>query len=156
MSETRWLDAEEQRAWRAYLDALHLLHDRLEAALQRDAGLSHADYEIFVILSEAPGRQLRMSELAERALFSRSRLSHAVARMERAGWVVRSSCPDDRRGTFATLTDAGYEKLRDAAAGHVDAVRAYVLDRLSREEFLELGRLSETLARHLKDAPASA
>src|SRR5687768_15895497 len=98
---TVWLTAEEQRAWRSFVTASQRLFDRLERELQKEAGLSQADYEVLVRLSEAEGRSMRMSELAERALFSRSRLSHAIGRLENMGWVVREECPTDRRGTFA-------------------------------------------------------
>ena len=103
-ADTRWLDDDEQRTWRAFLTAQRLLFDRLERQLQRDAGLPHAYYEILVRLSEAPDRTLRMSQLADSSLSSRSRLSHAVARLEAAGWVRRRACAEDRRGAFAELT----------------------------------------------------
>src|ERR1700761_8594443 len=87
--DTRWLDAEEQKAWRAWLYSSMLLQDQLDRELTRETGISHAYYEILVQLSEAPCRSLRMSELAERSLSSRSRLSHAVSRLEERGWVRR-------------------------------------------------------------------
>ena len=98
MAEPRWLDADEQRTWRAFFGATQLLFDRLDRELQRDAGMPHAYYEILVVLSESPGRRRRMSELAETTLSSRSRLSHAVARLEERGWVRREACTTDRRG----------------------------------------------------------
>src|SRR6478735_11122293 len=104
-ADTRWLDNDEQATWRAFLTAQRLLFDRLERQLQRDAGLPHAYYEILVRLSEAPDRRLRMSALADRSQSSRSRLSHAVARLEENGWVRRESCADDKRGQVAFLTD---------------------------------------------------
>src|SRR3954447_16624816 len=130
MTETRWLDPDEQRTWRAFLGATQLLFDQLDRELQRDAGMPHAYYEILVILSEAPGRTLRMSELAERTRSSRSRLSHAVARLEERGWIRREDCPPARRGAFAVLTDAGFAVLAAAAPGHVEAVRRQLFDRL--------------------------
>src|SRR5439155_26236556 len=105
--QPRWLDAEEQRTWRAFLGATKLLFEQLDRELQRDAGMPHAYYEILVVLSEAPRRTLRMSDLAARARSSRSRLSHAVAKLEAQGWIRRRPCPDDRRGQLAELTDAG-------------------------------------------------
>src|SRR5215210_5294661 len=120
---TRWLDAEEQRTWRAFLGATQLLFEQLDRELQRDAGMPHAYYEILVRLSEAPGRVLRMSELADRSGSSRSRLSHAVSRLEDLGWVRREECPTDRRGLLAVLTDEGAAVLAAAAPGHVEAVR---------------------------------
>src|SRR6476646_5733230 len=106
---TRWLTAEEQRAWRAYLESNKVLFDALDRRLQRTADMPHAYYEILVRLSEAPGRAMRMSELADITLSSRSRLSHATARLEERGWVVRTPHETDRRGQIATLTDAGFD-----------------------------------------------
>lgn len=142
MSTTRWLAADEQRVWRALLDATRLLYEEIDGQLQRDSGLSHADYEILVRLSEAPQRTLRMSDLAGRTRFSRSRLSHAATRLEGKAYVVRSSCPSDKRGTLATLTDAGFAALGAAAPGHVDAVRRALLDPLAPEQVEQLGRIA--------------
>ncbi|MBQ1016564.1 MarR family transcriptional regulator [Micromonospora ureilytica] len=146
---TRWLDPDEQRTWRAYLAASRVLMDTLDRELQRDAGMPHAYYEILVQLSEAPGRQLRMSQLAQAAGSSRSRLSHAVARLEAAGWVRREDCPTDRRGQIALLTDEGFATLAAAAPGHVDGVRRHLFDALSPAQVDQLRRISETLAEHL-------
>jgi DNA-binding MarR family transcriptional regulator len=150
--DTRWLDDDEQRTWRAFLTAQRLLTDRLERQLQRDAGLPHAYYEILVNLSEAPDRTLRMSQLAESSLSSRSRLSHAVARLEAAGWVRRRGCAEDRRGAFAELTPEGLAKLDEAARGHVEAVRADLFDALNRDQQHALREVSETLVAHLSSA----
>ncbi|RAN91956.1 hypothetical protein GAR06_01474 [Micromonospora saelicesensis] len=146
---TRWLDPDEQRTWRAYLTASRVLMDTLDRELQREAGLPHAYYEILVQLSEAPGRQLRMSQLAQAAGSSRSRLSHAVARLEAAGWVRREDCPTDRRGQIALLTDEGFATLAAAAPGHVEGVRRHLFDALSPAQVDQLRRISETLADHL-------
>jgi DNA-binding MarR family transcriptional regulator len=146
---TRWLTDREQRAWRAFLAASHLLMDQLDRELQRDAGMPHAYYEILVVLSESPNRTMRMSELADITLSSRSRLSHAVARLEERGWIRRAACPTDRRGQLAVLTDAGFEALRDAAPGHVEGVRAHLFDQLTPEQIDELREIGETLAGHL-------
>ena len=151
--DTRWLDDDEQRTWRAFLTAQRLLFDRLERQLQRDAGLPHAYYEILVRLSEAPDRTLRMSQLADSSLSSRSRLSHAVARLEAAGWVRRRACDEDRRGAFAELTPEGMAKLEDAASGHVEAVRADLFDPLTRDQQHALRDVSEVLVAHLSDTP---
>jgi DNA-binding MarR family transcriptional regulator len=150
-ADTRWLDDDEQRAWRAFLTAQRLLFDRLERQLQRDAGLPHAYYEILVRLSEAPDRTLRMSQLADSSLSSRSRLSHAVARLEAAGWVRRRACAEDRRGAFAELTPEGLAKLEEAAPGHVDAVRADLFDALDRDQQRVLREISDALVAHLSD-----
>ncbi|MEH1164390.1 MarR family transcriptional regulator [Micromonospora sp. CPCC 205539] len=146
---TRWLDSDEQRTWRAFLTASRALMDTLDRELQRDAGMPHAYYEILVRLSEAPGRRLRMSDLADAAGSSRSRLSHAVARLEAAGWVRREECPTDRRGQIALLTDAGFATLAAAAPGHVEGVRQHLFDALSPAQVDQLRRISETLSEHL-------
>ncbi|HEX5811777.1 MAG TPA: MarR family transcriptional regulator [Pseudonocardia sp.] len=150
-ADTRWLDEDEQQTWRAFLTAQRLLFDRLERQLQRDAGLPHAYYEILVRLSEAPDRTLRMSQLADSSLSSRSRLSHAVARLEAAGWVRRRACAEDRRGAFAELTPEGLAKLEEAAPGHVDAVRADLFDALDRDQQRVLREISDALVAHLSD-----
>ena len=146
---TRWLDADEQRAWRAYMYSWMLLDDRLDRELTREAGISHAYYEILVQLSETEGRALRMSELADRCLSSRSRLSHAVSRLEERGWVRRQVCPDDGRGQLAVLTDEGFAALVDAAPVHVESVRRNLFDQLSPEQVAAMRDIGETLLRHL-------
>src|SRR5688500_10882215 len=146
---TRWLDPDEQRTWRAYLTASRALMEALDRELQRDAGMPHAYYEILVRLSETPQRQLRMSELAEATGSSRSRLSHAAARLEAAGWIRREECPTDRRGQIAVLTDEGFATLAAAAPGHVEGVRRHLFDALSPAQVDQLRRISETLAAHL-------
>ena len=152
-ADTQWLDDDEQRTWRAFLTAQRLLFDRLERQLQRDAGLPHAYYEILVRLSEAPDRTLRMSQLADSSLSSRSRLSHAVARLEAAGWVRRRACAEDRRGSFAELTPEGLAKLEASAPGHVEAVRRGLFDALSPEQVAALRDISDTLVAHLSNNP---
>lgn len=142
---TRWLDQEEQLTWRAFLSATQLLFDQLDRELQRDADIPHAYYEILVRLSESPERTMRMSQLADSTLSSRSRLSHAVSRLEEAGWVERRSCPTDRRGQLAVLTDAGFAALAAAAPGHVESVRTHMFDPLSPEQVAALRDISETL-----------
>jgi DNA-binding MarR family transcriptional regulator len=138
--ETRWLEPEEQEAWLAYVAATTLLEGALDRQLQRDSGMPHAYYRILVILADAPDRSLRMSELAALTQSSQSRLSHAVARLESQGWVRRKPCTDDRRSTFAQLTEEGFAALAAAAPGHVSAVRKHVFDRLSAEQ---VGQLRE-------------
>ncbi len=146
---TRWLDAEEQKAWRAYLFGSQLLLDRLDRELTSATGISHAYYEILVQLSETPGRALRMSELADRCLSSRSRLSHAVSRLEERGWVRRQVCPEDGRGQLAVLTDEGFAALEAAAHVHVESVRTHLFDQLSPEQVASIRDVGETLLRHL-------
>jgi DNA-binding MarR family transcriptional regulator len=142
---TRWLSADEQQVWRAFLSANKLVFEQLDRELQRDAGLSHAYYEILVRLSEAPDRALRMSALADRSQSSRSRLSHAVARLEENGWVRRESCADDKRGQIARLTDEGFAALEAAAPSHVESVRTHVFDPLTQEQQAQLRAISEAL-----------
>jgi DNA-binding MarR family transcriptional regulator len=149
--EPRWLDAEEQRTWRAFLAASQLFFTQLDRELQRDGGLPHTYYEILVRLSEAPGRSLRMSELADASESSRSRLSHAVARLEKTGWVRREGCPTDRRGSFAILTDAGFTALADAAPAHVESVRRHLFDRLSREQVEQLAAICDQITAGLRE-----
>src|SRR5947199_6075074 len=150
MAEPRWLDDEEQATWRAFVAATHLLFGQLDRELQRDAGIPHAYYVILAMLSEAPERTLRMSELAEITQSSRSRLSHAVARLEEAGWVRRESCPTDRRGAFARLTDEGFAALEAAAPAHVESVRRHLFDRPTRHQVRQLHELSEPVPRGLR------
>jgi DNA-binding MarR family transcriptional regulator len=143
--EPRWLNDDEQRAWRAFIDAVRLFTGEIDRALQHDSGLNHAYYQILVALSEAPDRTMRMSELAALTLTSRSRLSHAVARLEEAGWVARRSCPSDKRGSFAVMTDEGFTVLEAAARGHVEVVRRNLFDVLSAGQVQQLGEISAVL-----------
>jgi DNA-binding MarR family transcriptional regulator len=149
--EPRWLDEREQRTWRAFLTANRLLFDQIERQLQQDSGLPHAYFEILVHLSETPGHALRMSELASTALSSRSRLSHAIARMEEAGWVRRRPCPSDRRGQVAELTDAGLAKLEAAAPGHVEEVRGRLFDGLTEAQQDALREACDAVVNHISD-----
>ncbi|MEH1129582.1 MarR family winged helix-turn-helix transcriptional regulator [Micromonospora sp. CPCC 206061] len=146
---TRWLNADEQRTWRAFLHSSRALFDTLDRELQRDAQMPHAYYEILVRLSEAPERTMRMSELAEATSSSRSRLSHAVARLEESGWVRRKDCPTDRRGQLAVLTEYGFEVLVAAAPGHVEGVRSHLFDQLTPQQVANLREISEALLGHL-------
>lgn len=149
MSETRWLDREEQRTWRTFMLATQLLFEQFDRELQQGASMPSTHYEVLVRLSEAPGRRLRMSALADRSQASRSRLSHTIARLEEAGWVDRETCPSDRRGTFAVLTDAGFAALEAAAPIHVGGVRAHLFDQLDRRQLDELRAISERVLEHL-------
>ncbi|MBA2951370.1 MarR family winged helix-turn-helix transcriptional regulator, partial [Streptomyces himalayensis] len=154
--EPRWLTSEEQRIWLAYLNATMLLEDHLDRQLQRDAGMPHVYYGLLVRLSEAPRRRLRMTELAMVAKITRSRLSHAIARLEKNGWVRREDCPSDKRGQFAVLTDAGYEVLSRTAPGHVAAVRQALFDRLTPEQQKSLGEIMQIVAEGLEPKDAGA
>lgn len=150
MAQTRWLSEHEQRTWRAFLAANRMLFDLLERELQQDAAMPHTYYEILVRLSEAPDRRLRMSELADRSLSSRSRVSHAARRLEEAGWLRRELCDTDRRGAWAVLTDEGFDALAAAAPGHVATVREALFDALTPEQVAQLRAISETLVAHLE------
>jgi DNA-binding MarR family transcriptional regulator len=144
-SEPRWLTADEQQTWRVFLTASQTLFATVESQLQHDSGIPHGYYEILVRLSEAPDRTLRMSQLAEAATSSKSRLSHAVARLEERGWVERTDCPTDRRGQFARLTDTGFAVLEAAAPGHVEKVRQALFDLLTPEQVGQLREISEAV-----------
>jgi len=149
---TAWLTPDEQRSWRAWLAASKLLNDRLSRDLHQTHDLTLADYEILVNLSEAPDRRLRMSDLADATLSSRSRLSHQIDRMQRAGLVERESCADDRRGSFAVLSEHGWDVLVRAAPDHVASVRAHLLDALTSQQFQALGVACAKVAERLDDS----
>lgn len=136
--ETRWLTSDEQNAWIALAGMLVKLPAALDAQLQRDAGLSTFEYFVLSGLSEAPGRTLRMSSLAEFANGSQSRLSHVVRRLEQRGWIRREACASDLRATNAILTDAGWEKVVASAPGHVENVRRLVIDSLTADQTRQL------------------
>ncbi|OZC56767.1 MarR family transcriptional regulator [Rhodococcus sp. 06-156-3C] len=149
MTSTRWLDNSEQHTWRAYLDATRLLVRALDGQLTRDSGISFADYELLVVLSEAPGGRLRMSELADAVTTTRSGVTRATTRLVDAGWVHRVKCDDDKRGMSAELTDAGMAKLADASPGHVAAVRELMFDRLTTEDVASLGQTFDRMRSHI-------
>ena len=147
---TRWLDEDEQHTWRNFLAATQLINETLDRQLQRDASMPHTYYMILVALSEAPGRSMRMSELAARAQSSQSRLSHAVARLEERGWVRRERCPADGRGNLAVLTDDGFAALAAAAPGHVEEVRRSLFDVLTPEQVRRLDEICSAVRNTLK------
>jgi DNA-binding MarR family transcriptional regulator len=149
-SETRWLDDRQQEFWRAFLGGSTVFFDQLDRDLRREHDLSMPEYEIMVRLSEAPDHSLRMAEVADKVAHSRSRVTHTVARLERAGLVERRSCASDGRGVNAQLTDAGMERLREAAHTHVGGVRRYLLDNATDEEFAVIGRVFERIRTDLK------
>lgn len=147
---TRWLSDEEQHVWQAYLQATHLLEDHLDRQLQRDAGMPHIYYALLVHLSRAPRRRMRMTELAMTAKITRSRLSHAVTRLENHGWVQREDCASDKRGQNAILTERGEDVLRRSAPAHVAAVRQAIFDRLTPEQVGQLGEIMGVIAEGLQ------
>jgi DNA-binding MarR family transcriptional regulator len=135
----QWLDDDQQRTWRAWLAVTELLPRTLDAQLQRDAGLTHAAYIVLAMLSEAPDRSRRMSDLARTANQSQSRLSHTVARLEERGWVRRERATEDRRGNLAVLTDEGWDVVQRVAPGHVAAVREGLFAALTPAQTEALG-----------------
>lgn len=145
---TRWLSPEQQRAWRAYTVARSLLFGRLDEEL-KPFGIGINEYEVLVRLSEATDHRLRMSLLADAMCFSRSRLTHTIARMERDGLVVRTAAGDDGRGIVAELTAKGKALLVEAAPTHVRGVRAHLVDRASPEDFAALGRVMDAVVDRL-------
>ncbi|HZG93485.1 MAG TPA: MarR family transcriptional regulator [Mycobacteriales bacterium] len=151
MSSTRMLTDRELRAWRSFLRAHARVTRALEAELVAEHNLSLAEYDVLVNLTQAPDRRLRMTDLAARVLISRSGLTRLVDRMERAGMVERVSCPSDARGTFAALTDAGYQRLRSTAGTHLRGVREHVTGQFEGQE---LDRLFELMSRLAGPEPA--
>lgn len=140
-TETLWLDADQQRSWRAYLVGTTLLMDRLDRELREQHRLSLPEYEIMVRLSEAEGHRLRMAMLADSVSHSRSRVTHTVTRMELAGLVVRDACLSDGRGVEAVLTDHGLRALAEAASTHVSGVRRLLVDLVDEDDFEAVGRV---------------
>ncbi|MEU8245216.1 MarR family transcriptional regulator [Nonomuraea sp. NPDC048916] len=152
---TRWLNDEEARAWRTTMVAFRLLTDRIERDLQDEVGMPATYYELLVLLSEAPDHTLRMSELAQWTHSKPSRISHAVNKLEEAGWVRREHYAGDRRGWLTVLTDEGLAALGAAAPRHLESVRANLIDLLTPEQIAQLATISQTVLDHLlrKDAP---
>jgi DNA-binding MarR family transcriptional regulator len=148
---TPWLDEEEQQAWRAIIEATSLVLDRLDEDLKNLHGWSLDDFEVLVHLSEAPDRRLRMAELADHMLHSRSRLTYRVDRLARAGLVERQACDTDRRGTFAALTESGWDWVQAMAPDHVVGVREYLVDPLDRDTFLTVGEAMSKVAALLRN-----
>jgi DNA-binding MarR family transcriptional regulator len=145
MTAPRWLSDDEQQTWRSLLVVLTRLDEALDRQLQRDAGMPHAYYMILVMLSEADGRSLRMSDLSAMTNYSQSRLSHAAARLEERSWIRRERSPADKRGSVAVLTDAGFAALAEAAPGHVEEVRRRVFDPLTGDEAGRLHAICEKI-----------
>ena len=149
-TDFRWLTEAEQHVWRSWITATSLLQERLDRDMKAGHGLSMAEYEVLVRLSESPERRLRMSELANRTLASKSRLSHQISRMEDSGLVRREECSADRRGAFAVLTNHGWQTLVDAAPDHVTSVRTWLVEAMDGEEFRQLGELSARVVARLR------
>jgi DNA-binding MarR family transcriptional regulator len=156
-SEIRWLDGEQQASWRAYIMGTELLQHQLDRELREEHEISFSEYEILVRLSEAEGGRMRMALLADAMSHSRSRVTHTIARMEKADLVVRHAAESDRRGVEAVMTDQGRQKLVEAAPTHVRGVRKHLVDLASRDDFAALGRIfNEVSDRLLKDMPEDA
>ena len=145
MTTAQRLDATQLGAWRAFLRVHAQLTRTLEGELVAAHELALPSYEVLLHLAEAPSRRLRMTELADRVLLSRSGLTRLVDRLERDGLVERASCPNDARGTHAVLTDAGLNRLREAAPTHLQGVAEHVIDRLSSAEVAQLKALMDKL-----------
>lgn len=149
VSGTRWLTPDELRAWLALVAVAELLPTQLDSQLQRDAGLTHFEYQVLAMLSEAPGRTLRMTALARRTAATLPRLSHVVRRLEDRGLVRRSPCAEDRRATNAHLTDEGWDLVVATAPGHVETARALVMDALSPAQVKQLEAVSRAMLSRL-------
>jgi DNA-binding MarR family transcriptional regulator len=148
-SEPRWLNAAEMKAWRRYIIASRRLLEALDDDLAAH-DISMSDYEVLAQLSEAPERRMRMSELADVAMISRSRLSHRIKVMEKAGWVKREACPIDKRGYFAVMTPKGWKAIVAAAPVHVASVRERFLDALDKGDQKVLAEIFERVATRIK------
>jgi DNA-binding MarR family transcriptional regulator len=154
--DTPWLDRRQLRAWIRLRGILELLPDVLDAQLRRAAGLTEFEYYVLAMLSEAPDRTLRMTELARQTNATLPRLSHVVTRLEARGLVERYPCPDDRRATNARLTDAGWGKVQEAAPGHVATVRQHVIDALTDEQIDQLAAIGDAILARLDPTGAMA
>lgn len=148
MTGARWLDDEQQAVWRKLAAVLTVVPASLDAQLQRDTELTHFGYWVMAMLSESPGRELRMSRLAEEANASPSRVSHLVSRLEREGWVRRHRAVGDGRGNVAQLTDAGFDKVVASAPGHVEQVRSLIFDGLTDQQVQRLDEVCEAILRN--------
>jgi DNA-binding MarR family transcriptional regulator len=156
MEDPRWLDAGEDRTWRGWLAMTEHLRGVIAHDLLVDSGLSEPDYLVLVHLSEAEGRRVRMHDLATRLNWSRSRLSHQLARMQARGLVDREECPSDARGAFAVLSAGGWAEIEKAAPMHVASVRRHLIDLLDREQLDQLADIAERVVGHLREEPACA
>ena len=155
MNSPQWLDETEAEAWRGYLRLNAVLMATLHRELQRDSGLSVSDYDVLVILSEAPPpRRMRMHELGAQLLWEKSRLSHHITRMERRGLVRREDCEADARGAFVSITPKGLQTIEDAAPAHVANVRRHVFNHLSRMDVETLAKMTKTLLHQLASTEA--
>lgn len=146
---TRWLDADQQQNWRAFIVGSTLLMDTLDRELRQAHNVSMAEYEILVRLSETPDRTLRMAQIAESMQHSRSRVTHTVSRMEKAGLLRREAASDDKRGVDAVMTEKGWKLLQEAAHTHVTGVRAHFVDVADQQDFAAMGRVMNAVSDQL-------
>jgi DNA-binding MarR family transcriptional regulator len=151
VTETRWLEAHQQHAWRGYLRMQARLSARMHRELQADAGLSLGDFDVLVALDEAPGQRLRPFELAATLEWEKSRLSHHVRRMEQRELITREDCEDDGRGAYLVLAPLGAEALTRAAPKHVEIVRQLVFDGLTESQVRTLAEVADTVLARLDD-----
>lgn len=152
-SEPQWLNPSEMKAWRQYIVASRRLIEALDSDLSPH-GLNVSDYEILALLSDAPDRRMRMSDLADKAILSRSRLSHRIQMMEKAGWVKREACPVDKRGYFAVMTAKGWKAIVAAAPDHVASVRVRFVDHLTRGDQAALAMIFEKIEGSPRQSPS--
>jgi DNA-binding MarR family transcriptional regulator len=156
-NDVRWLDEDQQHAWRAYIMGTELLQHQLDRELREEHEISFSEYEILVRLSETEDGRMRMASLADAMSHSRSRVTHTIARMEKADLVQRAAAQSDGRGVEAVMTDAGHRKLVEAAPTHVRGVRAHLVDVASSEDFAALGRIFNDVSdRLLQGKPEDA
>lgn len=146
---TRWLDEEQQAAWVRLIAVVELLPGVLDSQLRRDADLSHFEYFLLAMLSQAPERTLRMTALAVRTNATLPRLSHVVRRLEDRGLVERFPCPEDGRATNARLTEDGWAKVVETAPGHVETVREHVIDALTPRQTRQLAEIAEAILKRI-------
>jgi DNA-binding MarR family transcriptional regulator len=150
VNEPKWLNPREMKAWRSYIIASRRLLEALDSDLDGH-DLSMADYEVLAQLSDAPDRRMRMTELAEIAMLSKSRLSHRMKVMEKAGWVRREVCSEDKRGSFAVMTEKGWRAIVKAAPDHVESVRSRFVDNLTAKDQEELAKIFDRVTTKLRD-----
>jgi DNA-binding MarR family transcriptional regulator len=156
-NDVRWLTSDQQKAWRAYIMGTELLLHQLDRELRAEHDISFSEYEILVRLSEAEGNRMRMAILADAMSHSRSRVTHTIARMQKAGLVERVASEADGRGVEAVMTDEGRRVLEEAAPTHVRGVREHLVDLASKADFAALGRIfDEVSERLLQDKPREA
>lgn len=151
VTDTRWLNDHEQRAWRAYLDMHAQLTVRLHRQLQLDSGLSLSDFDVLVQLTDRTEERIRIFELAQALQWEKSRLSHHLARMQRRGLVERQDCPEDARGAFVVLTIQGREAIEQAAPEHVNTVRDLVFDQLTGEQVEAMLAIGKQVLERIED-----